>query len=130
MLKSCNIDTVIFFGLTRFKFTFAVVKRFLAFILSLVVLSQSFVACADVATHSDDNSLAKYETLKATQEHDNPEDACPPFCQCNCCAGFSTNHYIPFYSTLPLTYAEVKTEYPAAPLQHMSLPIWQPPQLV
>jgi hypothetical protein len=110
------------------KSTFALVKQVLALILSLVLLSQSFLPCMDGAVHIEGNE-AKYEMAKAADTHGSAEDACPPFCQCNCCAGFTINHTVASYPELVINHAAATCGYLSGPPIQVALPIWQPPQL-
>ena len=126
---SCNIDSHIDFDFELYKITFARLKQVLAFILSIVVLSQSFIACADTGTH-ENSSQVLYELSNAADNHGSQEDECPPFCQCNCCAGFTVNHTIATYSNPFLTHVVVQCKHGAEPLITLALPIWQPPKLV
>ncbi|WP_335583202.1 DUF6660 family protein [Flavisolibacter tropicus] len=107
---------------------FAALKRVLAFILSLIILSQSFLACRDTAMHKDDG-VAKYELLTASDHQNSAADACPPFCQCNCCAGFTINHTIEACTEPTIEHTSIIYGDLTEPLLSLSRPIWEPPQL-
>lgn len=106
--------------------------RLTAIILSFLVLVLSCLPCADVEsmpsiaqTHSTAN---KQPSQNKDTEH---ADLCSPFCQCACCSMFSVVHP---KVVLPVTVFSVSSpiyaDYLSAAEIEISLPVWQPPQLV
>ncbi len=99
--------------------------------MAFLVISLSCLPCEDDAFALNPGKL-KVETVKKStqQEEQNHTDACSPFCQCACCAGFSVNHTLTPVSTLPIICKKQFTCYLSATTINISLPIWQPPQLI
>jgi hypothetical protein len=104
--------------------------KILAFILAFLVLGLSCLPCADDAFARNDNE-AKTETVKQPdQEGDLHNDNCSPFCHCTCCAGFSFHHpATEIASVVPFRKTQNASPYIASVIE-ISLPVWQPPQLV
>jgi hypothetical protein len=84
--------------------------------------------CTDGANAMD---KAKQEVVKASHQQDHPKtDACSPFCSCSCCSGTPIPKVL---GKLILVKLEFKKEYNyfySSSIKGISLPIWQPPQLV
>lgn len=105
--------------------------RFIAFILAILVLGLSLMPCADGQALTFERSKQKHEQTKpiSQQNDEDHEDACSPFCQCTCCAGFSLNHEIGSITFISFTLQQSFTSWIEANTIEISLPIWQPPQL-
>ncbi len=74
---------------------------------------------------------AKVQLTKAASQQENPQqDACSPFCQCNCCAGFSVNHTIAAVTIIPSFESNALSCFLPSAVRELALPVWQPPQLV
>lgn len=74
----------------------------------------------------------KTELGKTTEKHsDAPSDTCPPFCQCTCCcAGYSLNPRAAA-AGISICYVISHSSFlPPTTPPGISLPIWQPPQLL
>jgi hypothetical protein len=103
--------------------------RLFAFIMAVLVLSLSCLPCGDVNTLVQKEGKVKYELSKC-DDGDRHEDDCSPFCHCSCCAGFSIHHQVaavqqsfpPLNSIHAARYIET--------IREVSIPVWQPPQLV
>jgi len=73
---------------------------------------------------------AKLEISKShNQQGGDCSDACSPFCQCSCCAGFSINHFVASIIYIPPYESITKAAYLPSSVLDVALPIWQPPQL-
>lgn len=105
--------------------------KFSAFIMAFIVIWLSCLPCGDDAFAVNPGKL-KTETVKKSnqQEGQNHTDACSPFCQCACCPGFSVNHTLNTISTLPIICTKQFTSCLSSTPINVSLPIWQPPQLI
>jgi len=73
------------------------------------------------------------EVPSPVSHHNDHEDIdlCSPFCQCSCCAGFSiiiAPTVIPLQAEFPTS--RVFTSHLPEDVIEISLPVWQPPQLV
>jgi hypothetical protein len=98
--------------------------------MAFLVLALSIMPCADAAAFAGDGKI-KSELTKTPQKKDHPQqDDCSPFCQCNCCAGFSIHHITSVIALIPPYSNSANTVHLPAAVRSISLPIWQPPQLV
>ena len=104
--------------------------KIFAFIMSILVLALSMMPCADKEA-AFTKSKKEIETVKALHHQGCPlNDACSPFCQCSCCAGFSINHSVVAVPIMKIQASDPLTQYLPAKIATLALPIWQPPQLV
>ncbi|HEX2848505.1 MAG TPA: DUF6660 family protein [Chitinophagaceae bacterium] len=104
--------------------------KLFAFIMSLVVVIVSLAPCRDMATGSKAGK-ANVQVLKDDQHaHEDGSDDCPPFCSCSCCS--VQGCLKPFFNTLECVSPEASpySSYYTGALISISLPIWQPPQLI
>lgn len=104
--------------------------RLLAHIIAFVVLALSCFPCADDARLAEgkvQSELAEAHNDAGDQDHN---DICPPFCHCSCCPGFSIVHIAASLNHINFELNKTFTAYLPHNLQQVSLPIWQPPQLV
>jgi hypothetical protein len=103
--------------------------KFLAFIMASLVLVMSVMPCAD--TNAMNNSHVKTELSKASHQHHNQSsDACSPFCHCACCAGVTINHFFSSFTVIPLPVNKQESSFLPSDIIDITLPVWQPPQLV
>jgi hypothetical protein len=86
--------------------------------------------CTDEAFGMIDKKTSITFSKCQNQQDDSHSDDCSPFCTCNCCAGFAiiSNSYKIGY--LVFSSVEKNTVHLPVSLSEISLPIWQPPQLV
>ncbi|HEX5152847.1 MAG TPA: DUF6660 family protein [Parafilimonas sp.] len=104
--------------------------KIFAFIMAFLVLALSIMPCADIGMSANEGN-AKTQIKESNQQKENPQqDDCSPFCQCNCCAGFSVNHFIASIQAVTIYSEPSRTAHLPCELIEISLPIWQPPQLV
>jgi len=104
--------------------------KFFALIMAFLILAISVMPCADSQVLSAKEG-AKTELVKTGKQQDNPiQDDCSPFCQCSCCAGFSINHFIASVTTTPHLLVNPTSSFLPLEVIEVSLPIWQPPQLL
>lgn len=104
--------------------------KFIAFIMAILVIVLSCIPCKDFP-FAIKAGKGKMELSKSSgkQAADHP-DACSPFCQCACCAGFPLNHqFAEVVALLPVYYVQCEAIYHASVVS-ISLPVWEPPQLV
>ena len=98
--------------------------------MAFLVLGLSVMPCADIGIPVNDGK-AKTELAKSnTQKGDTQQDDCSPFCTCNCCAGFSINHFIASIAYIFPYESTAKAAHLPSSVFDVALPIWQPPQLV
>ncbi|MBO9632618.1 MAG: hypothetical protein J7578_05825 [Chitinophagaceae bacterium] len=99
--------------------------RLIGYIVAMLVILLGFVPCADTPGPADHQSSA----IQQSDEHEHGE-YCSPFCHCSCCATISITHQVQelIIPMDPFT-APNASPYTAAVLE-VSIPIWQPPQLV
>jgi hypothetical protein len=105
------------------------VKKALAFILAIMVLSFSMIPCADAAGLLGQDHV-KVEYASQDKHDDAGIDGCTPFCICTCCAGFSVNCLSTFISKLNLPHRTPYSSFIQENPKNIALPIWQPPQLL
>ncbi|HEU4788616.1 MAG TPA: DUF6660 family protein [Flavobacterium sp.] len=99
-------------------------------ILSIIFLLLSCLPCAD----KDMNSSSQILVVKSSSEHNQDNDACSPFCICNCCS----SHVFAFDNTVSsLDFVIVQKlvknkipEYKSVFTSNFFGSIWQPPQIV
>lgn len=86
------------------------------------------VPCSDVSFVEVN---AKYESVKNTTDNNqNKTDECSPFCSCACCSVptvAQTLFALVFHH--PIVHP-VYSEYKHGEFINVSIPIWQPPQLI
>jgi hypothetical protein len=102
--------------------------KFLAFIMAILVLVMSVMPCAD-----DANAMckAKTEFKEASHQQDNPTSkVCSPFCQCSCCFGFTISHFPSSFTVITATVNKQISSFLPSEVIDITLPVWQPPQLV
>ncbi|MFT3827532.1 MAG: hypothetical protein QM731_26660 [Chitinophagaceae bacterium] len=103
--------------------------RSITFILAMLILLLNCVPCADASETAclpNDTHSANGKQTKETTEHN---DACTPFCHCACCA--NTPVVFPATDiTVTTTFTAQYFERYIDRLIQISLPVWQPPQLV
>jgi len=98
--------------------------------MAFLVLALSCLPCADAApVGKGENMKTEISKTNGQPENDHTDD-CSPFCTCNCCAVSS-------YVTVPyqlehfrLTSAGITAAHLPSNIASVSLPVWQPPQLV
>jgi hypothetical protein len=103
--------------------------KFFAFIMAILVIVLSCIPCKDFP-FAMKAGKGKMELSKSSGGHsmDHP-DACSPFCQCACCAGFPINHQFAEVKPLLPVYNEQYIAVYHASVVSISLPVWEPPQL-
>ena len=98
--------------------------------MAVIVLALSCMPCMDRGDAKNAyKAKSEISTSHSQQQHDG-SDGCSPFCQCSCCAGFSAYYTVTSISTLPIIYQKQFTSHLPVNTINISLPIWQPPQLV
>lgn len=125
---ACNTDTNIVLSLTTVKTTFAAVKKILAFIMAVLVLSFSIIPCADGVSFAKEES-GKYSQTKTSQDEPH-DDACSPFCICTCCAVFSVTCTVAAFSAVTIPFKTKHSLFLEARTNSIASAIWQPPQIV
>lgn len=103
--------------------------KFFTLIMAFLVLALSCLPCADKdCVGKDDVKTAL--TKSADETHKSHDDSCSPFCHCSCCSSYLVAQSIPFF-TFNRTYSSAYFETLVDDdLIEISLPVWQPPQLV
>jgi hypothetical protein len=104
--------------------------KFFAFIMSIIVIVVSARPCEDLPLNMKAEKSKMALAKKSSQSHQESSDACSPFCSCSCC---STHPCPPPFTNVIDNVSEAKIRYSTyclGPLITVSLPIWQPPQLL
>ena len=103
--------------------------KFFTFIMAFVVFFASITPCADaVGGKNDDCTVELSKNHQPTSPGD--MDFCSPFCICACCAGFVYTPNLYQISEITAPYNPIKEAFINADISSISLPIWQPPQLL
>lgn len=108
---------------------FAYVK-FFASIMSCIVLILSCTYCADGASSVNGNKQKVEMIKKSNSSQKDQSDNCSPLCQCNSCPGFYLSKIV---SSSELITLQTSIEFGILHTNNLigiSLPIWQPPQLI
>jgi hypothetical protein len=105
--------------------------KLLTILFSIYIIVLSCLPCADAGKAVGKSSVTVHtEKQSTTDEHS--DDACSPFCICNCC------HYSDFHKTtdsiikgisLAIFIEEQTTEYTSTLFSTFQNSIWQPPQI-
>lgn len=104
--------------------------KFFTFIMAFLVLALSCLPCADQDVDVKDNN-AKTELSKSTDgAHKSHDDCCSPFCHCSCCSTYLVAQSIPFFAFTRVYSSAYFETLVDDDLIEISLPVWQPPQLV
>ena len=106
--------------------TFAPMK-FFAFIMACIVLALSVMPCADQDSGPD--GKANFHASSSSHKDNPQQDNCSPFCQCNCCAGFSVNHFITVADPLRVLTGNPTALFIQSVVRQTSASIWQPPRV-
>jgi len=102
--------------------------KFLVSFMGLLVLALSCIPCADEEL-SYKEELGVCKEISISGQKEKQEDACAPFCNCNCCLRFSDNHSISI-SLIPATESRIsRNPFYNSVVAKLSIPVWQPPQL-
>jgi hypothetical protein len=104
--------------------------KLFAYIMTLVIFAVSFAPCKDLYGGSAHDQATARIILDDHHEHEDGSDDCPPFCACSCCAAYG--YPKPTISTpqgVPVFVSSHAAHYTGS-LISVSLPIWQPPQLI
>jgi hypothetical protein len=100
--------------------------RIFAFLMAILIVFLNAVPCADAAPL---NNKATTEIAKHANETSNPfNDACSPFCQCSCCAGFSINYHPAGITLATVAMEKSASTYITPSILEVSNAIWQPPR--
>lgn len=98
--------------------------------MAILVLVLSIMPCADKGVVSNEYKAKTVVKKSSHQQSDPQQDDCSPFCHCSCCGTFSPNHFIAALSHIPSYQSISRSSFLPAYIIEISLPIWQPPQLV
>lgn len=108
--------------------------RSTSFILSILILILSCLPCADVDCMTIvQPNIQKAENNASREQHENHGnvDLCSPFCHCTCCATYTViNNVVSIPERIDVAVCPIFTVYLSADLIEISLPVWQPPQLI
>ena len=107
--------------------------KIFSYILSIYLVVLSCLPCADVEASNFTHNLSTIETNSDNHSHDQENDACSPFCICNCC-GQSVLSYLPtVVFNFQTSIEEIETLnsfYKSISYSNFYGSIWQPPQIV
>ncbi|WP_162915876.1 DUF6660 family protein [Paraflavitalea soli] len=106
--------------------------KLFAFIMAILIMIMSCTPCADGAgTMQSSKSETKLAAVAESHDHGGTADDCSPLCTCACCSAHSCPQS---FITANTAHADnsllTHGHYYNGTLISISLPIWQPPQLV
>ncbi|MFT6638773.1 MAG: hypothetical protein ACJAYP_001359 [Flavobacterium sp.] len=107
--------------------------KIINFILSFYLILLSCIPCTDTKEDIAVNSTHEYATNHDNHSHETSNDACSPFCICNCCGQTILNYQPVIVYNFPVQLQEIKTinsNYNSSLIALFSGSIWQPPQIV
>jgi hypothetical protein len=104
--------------------------KLFAYVMTMIFFTVSLAPCKDLSVGSKYGKATIQIVQDDHHEHEDGSDDCPPFCACSCCAAYGypksnigtpqgTSVFIPSYA-----------DHYTGSLISVSLPIWQPPQLM
>jgi len=103
--------------------------KLFAFVMAVMVLTQSFLPCSDAYAALDSDKVKTEISKDVDHQEQSESDDCSPFCQCACCAGFSVNHFVSSVNFVPPYNKMAHSAYLPSNAIEIVLPIWQPPKL-
>jgi hypothetical protein len=107
--------------------------KIINFILSSYLIFLSCIPCTDTKEDIAVNSTYEYATNNDNHSHETSNDACSPFCICNCCGQTILNYQPVIVCNFLVPTEEIKTfnsGYNSRLIPVFSGSIWQPPQIV
>lgn len=103
-------------------------KKVLSFVVSVIILIVSCIPCEDSKAYTS-NGADKVVISLGSDQTNADTDVCSPFCQCNCCSGFSINYFPQTDFTTFIRYHQIYPGLSSTSIANMASAIWQPPQL-
>lgn len=103
--------------------------RLFSSILIIIIMAIHLVPCSDAYALAKKNTDTEFVKKGADQQHEK-SDECSPFCSCSCCAIPSIAQSRLTITLHPPFFPPHYPEYPRGNFIDISLPIWQPPQLI
>lgn len=98
--------------------------------MACIVLALSCTYCTDGASVMKGNKQKEAIVKKSDNSRNNQSDNCSPFCQCSSCPGFYLSKIVTSSELIPLQTSIQFGILHTNNLIGISLPIWQPPQLI
>jgi hypothetical protein len=99
--------------------------RLIGYIVAILVVLLGFVPCSDTISAA----VAHSNVVGQSDEHSH-EEYCSPFCHCSCCATNSIPHQVQELVLSIGSFSRPNAAPYTAAVQEVSIPVWQPPQLV
>ncbi|MET0638015.1 MAG: DUF6660 family protein [Chitinophagaceae bacterium] len=104
--------------------------KLFSIILSLIMMGLSNVPCGDRGGDTcPEPGMGAYSS-GGGETHSDHEDLCSPFCQCNCCAGYSIHYETVAEAEIFLPGKNKFISFLPEKISEVSLPVWQPPQIL
>ena len=113
------------------NFYYIYLVKLINIIFSIYIIALSCMPCADSQSNLGNKTASIHkETNSSSGKH--PDDACSPFCICNCCncSGFyKTTEFTALAVTIKIASKKHKIEYTSTLFSNFQNSIWQPPQI-
>ncbi|WP_276484788.1 DUF6660 family protein [Paraflavitalea pollutisoli] len=104
--------------------------KIFAFVMAIIIMIMSCTPCKDSPLTMKVKKGQTSLTVAAGHDHEEKGDDCSPLCTCACCSAHSNpQSFIIASGHLPNIALRHIASYSGA-LISISLPIWQPPQLL
>ena len=120
LLKCLDVNAL-FNNLKQYLYT----VKFIALLLSVVVLTLTSVPCCGMQK----NSTEQYNAQDHSKDEDDCGQSCSPFYSCNTCIGFTISNYLKESFAINLRPVLHNSIYLTVELPQTTSSIWQPPQL-
>ncbi|MCG2616154.1 hypothetical protein LZZ85_17790 [Terrimonas sp. NA20] len=98
--------------------------------MTMIIFAVSLAPCKDLSAGLKDSKAKTQLVQDDHHEHEDGSDDCPPFCACSCCAAYGYPKSYTGSLQATLSFAPAYADRYTGALISISLPIWQPPQLV
>lgn len=102
-----------------------------AIFLTILLFALNFIPCRDaVATAATNEHTSIEQPGSHNESNDHTDDSCSPLCICSCCSLASMPSTAIVVETIVGSVHPVLASIYTDQLLDISLPIWQPPQLI
>ena len=104
--------------------------KFINLLFSIYIIALSCMPCADAENIvGNKTACIQNETNSPSDKHN---DACSPFCNCNCCncnGFYKATDYASVITPVKIEQESSKIEYTSTLFSNFHNSIWQPPQI-
>ncbi|MFT3823994.1 MAG: hypothetical protein QM731_08735 [Chitinophagaceae bacterium] len=99
--------------------------------MAIVIMVVSCIPCQDISLSFKKNSKTPTTIVKTNDnDHGGIADDCSPLCACSCCSAYSCPQSFIITTINTPEIALTHSSFYNSSLISISLPVWQPPQLL